>query len=485
MSCVSGDIGCYAFLWKIENFEYFVRRNNINLLSPTFMTHWKLEISSKSVKTFDYLCLRLRNVDLKEGKVHLEVSILAGDDTVIRYLNSFSAIVSEWTCKSCADIFPLSKIVESNVHLFPPKYTLKVLIRIWQQGIQSEQHLARTVFYNETWNIGRLKNNQETKTKSFQLASRHFDINLESGSCAKDVTVHAETVQKKGEHLHFARCQLYIVCSDGKEPTFVQEYSSKSVHTRGDPSPRERSSEATGLAWGSMIRLKQEHLNDSLSLKYEFTIATNEICIDPVPKLLDPPIRATLHTRYVLRAVPPEGLDKDLWRMYSEKKFCDVTLKSSSGKEFPAHKSILSARSTVFGAMFEDKTLATVDLPDVDSSTLSRMLIFIYGDYSLNLHWKEACWLYYAAKKYSIEPLQQECLSVLKRELTVPTACKALEVTQVCVNEALKQCVWDFIQENYDEVIESDEWKSLEENNPKLAIQMYRELGLQKFKKSD
>src|SRR5699024_6528915 len=62
-------------------------------------------------------------------------------------------------------------------------------------------------------------------------------------------------------------------------------------------------------------------------------------------------------------------------------KLSDVTL-SVGGRNFRAHKSILSARSIVFAAMFEHETKENqenmVEIPDIDSDVFEEFLQFIY-----------------------------------------------------------------------------------------------------------
>lgn len=470
MSRFSCEKGFYAFLWKIENIEYYVPESNLILQSPTFNSHWILDISSTLVNKQDFLWLRLRNVGskLQNGTVDCEVSLLAADDTVIRSRKILGAEVAEWVDNSCIDYIPMSEIIKSKVRIFSSKHILKVFCRIGQHGMKSGQDMARTVFYNDTfiWNIEKFCDSQKTTTKKVQFPSRDFTMNFsKSGSFAKTGTVDV-TIQMEEKDLQFARCQLSFSKTVGEEKNILRDDCFR-------PGTLKRS-------WNFSINLEQELiLKTCLPLQCEFTIATDEIWMDPIPELF---LQTTVN--YVLRNLG--GLSEDVWSMYRNKKFCDVALKSSSGMKFFAHKSILSARSPVFGAMFEDKRLLlNVDLSDVDSHTLRRMLKYIYNDGLPNLLFKEHCQLYAAAHKYGVKHLEDKCMSGLKAKLSIPNACEALEVAEVHGNEALKQCVMEFIQEHYEEVIGADEWKSLEENKPKLVIQVFREMGLKKFKKSD
>lgn len=60
----------------------------------------------------------------------------------------------------------------------------------------------------------------------------------------------------------------------------------------------------------------------------------------------------------------------------------DVLLILADGKSFKAHKSILAARSPVFGAMFEhemeERKNGKVQILDVESDVFKEMLQFIY-----------------------------------------------------------------------------------------------------------
>lgn len=61
--------------------------------------------------------------------------------------------------------------------------------------------------------------------------------------------------------------------------------------------------------------------------------------------------------------------------------FSDVTL-CTRGREFKAHKAILSARSPVFGAMFEhemeESRKGRVEISDIDPDVFHEMLKFVY-----------------------------------------------------------------------------------------------------------
>lgn len=127
------------------------------------------------------------------------------------------------------------------------------------------------------------------------------------------------TIQTEEKDLQFARCQLSVFEIVGGEPNVLGDYSFRP--------------ETLKSSWNFRIILKNELIAKCwLPLECEFTIATDEIWIDPIPKCLIPPVNTALQTTtHEQKDFPLGGLGKDLLRTYTEKKFCDVTVKSSSG----------------------------------------------------------------------------------------------------------------------------------------------------------
>ena len=92
----------------------------------------------------------------------------------------------------------------------------------------------------------------------------------------------------------------------------------------------------------------------------------------------------------------------DLSCLLDTNPFSDVTIFVQES-QFQAHKSILSARSPVFAAMFQNETKENqnnaVDIPDVDGETFGALLRFIYTGHVDNLQ-EVAEELFVAADKY-------------------------------------------------------------------------------------
>ncbi|GFU84709.1 hypothetical protein TNCV_2126501 [Trichonephila clavipes] len=87
----------------------------------------------------------------------------------------------------------------------------------------------------------------------------------------------------------------------------------------------------------------------------------------------------------------------------------------TASETFHEHKNILSARSTVFHAMFttdmKEKIQGCVDILDLEDDMVRRMLLFLYTGTLKDLHWESALKLYSAADKYQIVALKEYALA--------------------------------------------------------------------------
>ncbi|GBN98865.1 Protein roadkill [Araneus ventricosus] len=117
---------------------------------------------------------------------------------------------------------------------------------------------------------------------------------------------------------------------------------------------------------------------------------------------------------------------KDLGNLYRDQVLCDVTLKTDT-EAFPAHTVILSARSSVFRAMFtsdmKEKKNACVNISDFESETVRQLLLYAYTDTVGDLKWDTAFQLYVDADKYAIISLKEKCSTFLKDSLRTSKVC--------------------------------------------------------------
>uniref|UniRef100_A0A1A9ZZW1 BTB domain-containing protein n=1 Tax=Glossina pallidipes TaxID=7398 RepID=A0A1A9ZZW1_GLOPL len=123
-----------------------------------------------------------------------------------------------------------------------------------------------------------------------------------------------------------------------------------------------------------------------------------------------------------------DKLSKDIGNLFVNENCSDVTLVVGR-HELKAHKSILSARSDVFAAMFKhdmvESMLNRVVITDIDHEVLKEMLNFMYTGKAPNLN-KMAQGLLAAADKYALEGLKVICEEALSVNLTPENAVEML-----------------------------------------------------------
>ena len=109
--------------------------------------------------------------------------------------------------------------------------------------------------------------------------------------------------------------------------------------------------------------------------------------------------------------------------------FSDVTF-NIHGREFPAHKSILSVRCEGFAAMFqrltEEDLTNQIIIEDVEPEVFQELLRFIYkGQSCIEKMESLAAGLFIAADKYLLDRLKKECENYLLHHMS-PDNCVIL-----------------------------------------------------------
>ncbi|GIY78581.1 TD and POZ domain-containing protein 5 [Caerostris extrusa] len=171
-------------------------------------------------------------------------------------------------------------------------------------------------------------------------------------------------------------------------------------------------------------------------------------------------------------------------QLLREKISCDVTLRVGSA-EFPAHKTILGARSPVFKAMFtcdmQETARNALDISDSDADTVKRMLLYVYTDTLDHPDGDSVEKLCFAADKYEILCLKKKCALLLESDLCESNACRILLLADRHQDEYLKETVCRFISKFRSPILQSEEWKSFEERHYQLANQVLKYICLQKM----
>lgn len=154
--------------------------------------------------------------------------------------------------------------------------------------------------------------------------------------------------------------------------------------------------------------------------------------------------------------------------------FKDVTFYIEEN-EYKAHKLILSLRSPVFAAMFNNKTekQSTIRIDDIRGEIFQKMLRSIYTDNVNDLE-ESAFELYYAAEKYQLDYLKIMCINKLYQNLSSETVLKILEFADAYSISKLKDAALNYLALNLSEISESNDFTELLENRTNLSQDIFK-----------
>ncbi|KAM8717854.1 hypothetical protein ACLKA7_004539 [Drosophila subpalustris] len=187
-----------------------------------------------------------------------------------------------------------------------------------------------------------------------------------------------------------------------------------------------------------------------------------------------------------------EILSDDLGALFETKEFADVTIVTADDHKIPAHKTILSARSKVFAAMFrhstKEKAENCVDINDFSSDVIIELLRFMYTGKAPKIimyNSKMTFDLLTAADKYQLDTLKAMCARSLSINLSIDTAPIVLKAADLYNMEDLKSKAIRFIKSNIHKIRETNNWKELIKTNRKLVIATFIKEKLQEFNLND
>ncbi|GFU23984.1 TD and POZ domain-containing protein 1 [Nephila pilipes] len=473
---------CFCFTWYVENYHFYLKCKKDKIESPSFVsevleaTKWNLKIHLAGGVSGIYLH---RHKDCKgPGAIEIEYEVLFSDDSDSYFDSSGMAKNSfekdnTWGFRK----FAKKKFFHLKRTSYLPKDTLTVCCKIRKSTGNNKNFgecVARTRILIERrsfiWSVDRFSSlvlrqtymiNSSTEGKNIMtlnlFTSEEGYICLEMISarinqvfrfrfCILDAAGNAQQVTER--ECIFCDSQLIKLCI----PFHLTKYellARKDFYLRND-----------------VLTLRCDCFFSAESVTSEIESTTfgcippfmgNEIC--NVSK--DEERKKSSNT-----------LRENLKSLYSEQMLCDTKLKTKT-RTFPAHKNILSARSSVFKAKFTNGTCGKIDecvnIVDLDDDTVERMLIYMYTDELQGLQWGSACKVYTAAAKYEILSLKEECSSFLKANLSPSNACDALVFADAHKDDDLKKTVQHFIIKHDKQVINSEPWKRLMETCSKLA----------------
>ncbi|KAF8771039.1 Speckle-type POZ protein-like like protein [Argiope bruennichi] len=305
--------------------------------------------------------------------------------------------------------------------------------------------------------------------KSFSTEEQLFTLSLSLAGdlCCKE-RLWIEVTPNKKDDIKFCKCKLFLLDARGtkrecgrNEILFCKNVSQEWKFP-------------LNFTKGYMMMKTNEFLsNDTLTLKCEFSFST-DIEYEAIEDSEFGDI--SVHKNQFRKI--PSALE-DMICLYKEGILCDLKLRTET-ETFNVHKTVLCARSSVFKSMFttdmREKTTDCVTIEDLDAETVRLMLMFLYSDRLEDMNLEQAKSLYFAADKYNIVALKYKCSDFLKSNLQPPKSCDLLLLSDMHQDEELKKYVQEFIINNHEEILQTDQWMNLEKTNPELTIQIFRAL---------
>ncbi|GFT20522.1 hypothetical protein TNCV_2183681 [Trichonephila clavipes] len=161
-----------------------------------------------------------------------------------------------------------------------------------------------------------------------------------------------------------------------------------------------------------------------------------------------------------------KALQKDLVSLYKSGLFSDAKLKVGN-EYFPVHKSILSIRSSVFKQHFEEHANTDnavekndeeciMELTNIHSDTLKRMMDFIYGDSFFIKEFDSCLSLYASAFKFDFSLLKVKCYNYLRDNMSLRQCSKTLELAEELNDRDLILLLKNFMEYNRETLSSED-----------------------------
>jgi len=164
----------------------------------------------------------------------------------------------------------------------------------------------------------------------------------------------------------------------------------------------------------------------------------------------------------------------DMERLLDTGTLTDVTIKCEN-RMLECHKAILSARSTVFRAMFQhdmrESKSNEIHIPDIDFATVRDMVKFIYSGRLKDLADKSDL-LLAAADKYDIRDLKSICCQHLASTLSVDQIVDVLVLADIHKATDLKNQAIQFLLNHKEEVFAQPDWKHKLRNHPEILMEV-------------
>ncbi|GBM11980.1 TD and POZ domain-containing protein 1 [Araneus ventricosus] len=505
MSC---ERKCFSVKWRIEKFRSWLQKQEDILYSPEFTvetmegTKWRLSISSECEPTLKYIALALlREVEDDGPKLidlDYELAFLANDESPLKR-EKFTKIFGNTTSSHELMVKKDTVLVE-KMHDYLPQDNLTVSCRIWRNRssvakngrcfIRSVIGLERITLDGMIENFSNL-NSFSYRTVNFIKPSTGTSLVSLNFYLDRDNRIEFERISFKRKFLFTSK--LFVIDAVGNKRECCNKYSRLKYVPLSALGTHEFILDSTI----EELAAKDFLPNDKLTLQYEvafcpgielenieYEFPQNDSDLEDLNVCnSEEHYDASNNTQFADKQLDVEeeqselmtSFKNDMTSLCKDHLFCDTLLQTGT-ETFPAHRSVLSARSPVFKKMFttdmKEKAGELINIPDLSPETVRQMLLFIYTDATDDLDWENAKELYFASDKYEILTLKRRCSLFLKQNLIPFRVTEILILADRHQDDELKSAVQEYILKYNQEVFSSDEWKRFMESYCHLAAQI-------------
>ncbi|PRD32373.1 UNVERIFIED_CONTAM: spop [Trichonephila clavipes] len=440
----------YIFTWEIENYSMHFESY---IDSPVFQTPngmlWGIILYPDGFKEKNHIGLRLLRID----NIGYNKFWWAAQFSLVTALKVVQPLhPPESRCRWDTDVingdYMTKEEFMDNSHLFLPKDKLTVQCRI--SRLPEKEYLSKGcsitshIEVNHLTAISEFPFHKWSKSKkslaentSSRIQETPFILTFDPQWNSNDESMKVTFTSKKG--LSAERSMLYRLRIDLLD---VDE----NVHTSVDEvrlfhfTDEEIWTFAGFIKKKDLIEMQSMFAKDGyFALRFEkyLALANTELC--------------TCEITYHQKERPKRSrFCKDLALFYQNTHPCTDLKIKADGKMFLVYKAIICSRSPVFKAMMKSDMLEkeedAIDITDIDSETMGRMIHFLYsGKLENDMDCPSVLELYAAAHKYMIEELKKECSGVLRTMMSKNNCRSIRNYAEIFSDNELKDIIQEWI----------------------------------------
>jgi BTB/POZ domain len=269
------------------------------------------------------------------------------------------------------------------------------------------------------------------------------------------------------------RFSAWIIDADGRQTNFVTDFSPMLPIGFTD-------TDSTGRKWQCILYdefLAREQLLDSrnnmISNSHTLLIASEIEILDFDKSYIGDQVICPYPE------INQSSLADHFAELLRQEKYSDASI-TVDDKKFNVHRFILSARSPVFSAMFEnrmrEKAQNQVKIENFSAEVVDDLLMFAYTGRSPNVK-KLARELLEASEQYIMPDLKNLCEVTLASQVTVENAAELLIISDMYNAMQLKKMIVHCIVRQSGQIMQTEGWKQLEENQPKVLADVTRAMS--------